>query len=425
MLRRLTRIAAVALASILLRPAASQADPPAHEAAPSASVAFVNLRRVFEECPQGREIAARVAEESSSYDAEINRLQKEVDRLAPLAASLPAGQPEAEKYRLECERLRASVSRTTTARKVAMEGLESRLRLPCYREVQEVVTAVATRRGVTAVFNRTSPLSPDQGIDIWRFEMESQPVVYCDPALDLTEAVLAELNLRARGTGTASTGKAGPAAPPAIAPASSGAPVAGGPRTAAPAEPRRPGADALGGRDDGSSSPQAAESRDRLKAELKAEILAELKAAGAPPQTAADAAPRPTARPAGEQGPIPAAAAPAPGQPDAALGFLEGRILLRGTGVAGCQVKAILLLPQSSFLGGTEWRPGDEFVAKTDPQGSYRFGPIPAGKYRIKWLAPGGDAWIRRVREEPDAEVLADKTTRASDIDLGRRVLGE
>ena len=146
----------------------------------------------------------------------------------------------------------------------------------------------------------------------------------------------------------------------------------------------------------GCASPNA--DRAALKAELKREILSELREA-----------------PASEKAP----------EPGAATGSVQGRLIFKGGGVADCRVKLTRLLDSETFLGMfQEAKLGVEFEARTDAGGSFLFGAIPGGRYRLLWQVPGDTGWIRRAREKPDAIVEPGKTSTVPDVELGYQPVG-
>jgi len=136
--------------------------------------------------------------------------------------------------------------------------------------------------------------------------------------------------------------------------------------------------------------------RAALKEELKQEILAELR------------------EPSPEHTPEPAT-----------TGHVEGRILMKDEGVAGCRVKLVRILVSDNFLGMfEEARRGGEFSTVSGADGRFTFRDVPCGPYRLLWQVPGDSGWIRRLREKPDARVEASKTSQVGDIDLARKPVG-
>lgn len=106
-------------------------------------------------------------------------------------------------------------------------------------------------------------------------------------------------------------------------------------------------------------------------------------------------------------------------------GAVYGRILYSGHGLAGCKVKLVRQLESTTFLGlFKEATAGAEFNAVTREDGLYRFEQVPAGKYLLRWLPPGSDAWIQRLSDRQyDVLVEEGMTIALRDIDTSRPVL--
>lgn len=104
---------------------------------------------------------------------------------------------------------------------------------------------------------------------------------------------------------------------------------------------------------------------------------------------------------------------------------VQGRILFRGQGLAGCKVKLIRQLESTTLLGlFKEAKAGVEFDAITGEDGLYRFEQVPPGKYQLRWLPRGSDAWIQRLSDRPhDVLVGEGMTVGVQAIDMSRRVL--
>lgn len=107
------------------------------------------------------------------------------------------------------------------------------------------------------------------------------------------------------------------------------------------------------------------------------------------------------------------------------FGAVEGQILYRGQGLAGCKVKLIRQLESTTFLGlFKEAKAGAEFDVVSGEDGLYVFEQLPAGKYLLRWLPAGSDAWIQRLSDR-QYDVLVEEGTvvRIRDIDVSRPVL--
>ena len=120
-----------------------------------------------------------------------------------------------------------------------------------------------------------------------------------------------------------------------------------------------------------------------------------------------------------------AQAAPQVEREAARSGAVEGYILYRGQGLAGCKVKLIRQLESTTLLGlFKEAKAGAEFDAVTREDGLYRFEQVPAGKYLLRWLPPGSDAWIQRLSDRQyDVLVEEGTTVGLRDIDMSRPLL--
>lgn len=105
-------------------------------------------------------------------------------------------------------------------------------------------------------------------------------------------------------------------------------------------------------------------------------------------------------------------------------GSVEGRIARRGVGVPEVKVKLVRWVEEASLLGAfKELKKGAEFETTTDQNGKYAFQNIPVGRYELKWLPKGSDAWIRRLTEKPDIMVTKGRTVTVKTVELSRPVL--
>jgi len=107
------------------------------------------------------------------------------------------------------------------------------------------------------------------------------------------------------------------------------------------------------------------------------------------------------------------------------FGTVEGQILYRGQGLAGCKVKLIRQLESTTFLGlFKEAKAGAEFDVVSGEDGLYRFEQLPAGKYLLRWLPAGSDAWIQKLSDRQYDVLVEERTVvRIRDIDVSRPLL--
>ena len=120
-----------------------------------------------------------------------------------------------------------------------------------------------------------------------------------------------------------------------------------------------------------------------------------------------------------------AQAAPQVEREAARSGAVQGYIRYRGQGLAGCKVRLVRQLESTTFLGlFKEAKAGGEFDAVSGEDGLYRFEQLPAGRYLLRWLPPGSDAWIQRLSDRQyDVLVKEGMTVGLGDIDVSRPVL--
>lgn len=154
---------------------------------------------------------------------------------------------------------------------------------------------------------------------------------------------------------------------------------------------RRPAAEAA--EDTSASAFQASQSLEKLKDQIKMELREEIK----DEQEAEEELVR-----------------------QQTLGTVEGKIVERSKPLPGCKVKIVLLSGKGSSLTG--YRP-DENVPPletvTDREGRYTFRNVPAGQYKLYWMPPREDSWVRRIQMEPDVLVVEGEMARPKDVNAG------
>ncbi|MGE5254369.1 MAG: carboxypeptidase-like regulatory domain-containing protein [Planctomycetaceae bacterium] len=103
------------------------------------------------------------------------------------------------------------------------------------------------------------------------------------------------------------------------------------------------------------------------------------------------------------------------------MGGVEGVILWQGKPLANAKVR-IELVRYTGFSPGFVKKvfPGDgkessdrgiSIETQTDSQGRYTFEGVPPGSYRLYWMPDTKTGWVRRLRENPDLEVISGKRT--------------
>jgi len=103
------------------------------------------------------------------------------------------------------------------------------------------------------------------------------------------------------------------------------------------------------------------------------------------------------------------------------MGSVEGLIVWKREPLRKGKVKIVLenytgfsLASLKKIFSGKKKDPSDQEITlttQTDSQGRYIFKKVPPGQYRFYWMPEEELEWIRRLREEPDFEVIAGKLT--------------
>lgn len=103
------------------------------------------------------------------------------------------------------------------------------------------------------------------------------------------------------------------------------------------------------------------------------------------------------------------------------MGGVEGVILWQGKPLANASVR-IECVRYTGFSPGfvKKMFSGDKkdsldqgisITTQTDSQGRYTFERVPPGSYRLYWMPDRTTGWVRRLRENPDLEVISGKRT--------------
>jgi hypothetical protein len=83
----------------------------------------------------------------------------------------------------------------------------------------------------------------------------------------------------------------------------------------------------------------------------------------------------------------------------------NGKVMIALETYTGFSISAI----KSMLKGGKEKSTVHEvsFETQTDSQGRYSFSKVPPGYYRLYWMPDPQTGWVRRLRENPDFEVIS------------------
>ena len=110
-------------------------------------------------------------------------------------------------------------------------------------------------------------------------------------------------------------------------------------------------------------------------------------------------------------------------QGPARIGTVEGRLLHTGAGLADARVR-IVRWEAFRVKWAADFRSDDYYDTQTDAEGRYTLTPVEPGKYKLLWVPPGGEYWIRVAADKPDVMVMADQTAVVREIETNRELIG-
>ncbi|HRU06215.1 MAG TPA: OmpH family outer membrane protein [Candidatus Brocadiia bacterium] len=190
MARVLTFVAVLALAGAAL----------AAEAARPAKVGVVDLTRVFESSDRAKELNREAAEMMRQYTARLNSAKERVRELSSSAAEFAMGTPQRQEQEKKLEEM-VKTARLLQQEAYAKEN-SARVRntLAVYQDVNAAAEAVARRMGLDLIIRQRSlPQHTDEEMDNMPInalilEISQRTALYQAPDLDVTDAVIKELN---------------------------------------------------------------------------------------------------------------------------------------------------------------------------------------------------------------------------------------
>jgi Skp family chaperone for outer membrane proteins len=161
---------------------------------PASKIGVVEMVRVFNECDQWKAINAQLQQQGEAHQREVSKRQEEIAaKKAELAAYHP-DTPEWTKCNEEVMKLQISAQVWAGLEKNRFETLKKMWVEKNYEHVTSAVAAEAKARGLELVIVRDE-IEPDTDDSSRMFaQIINRKVVYYDPRLDITDAVLARLN---------------------------------------------------------------------------------------------------------------------------------------------------------------------------------------------------------------------------------------
>ncbi len=186
--------AAILVGSSLLCPlsAVSAAGPNGH------NIAVVDVSIVFKEHARFKAMMDRMKKEVDAVEAD---LKVEYTRLKALDEEIKQLNPNSPEYKTKFTAATEAQSKfqvKTQLQKKDFLERESKIYYQVYRELDDAVRVFATKHNIHLVLRYASePVNSEDRNDILRGI--NKPIVYVDPALDITRLVLNDLNRSAAG----------------------------------------------------------------------------------------------------------------------------------------------------------------------------------------------------------------------------------
>ena len=162
--------------------------------------------------------------------------------------------------------------------------------------------------------------------------------------------------------------------------------------------------------------------RERLKQEIRDELRAEL---GMVPMRQPTPPPPNSAAPVATESPSSRTPQTFTAPPPSVLsGGAEGRLLWGGGGLASARVRLVRMETFRSKRAA-DYRASDFYDGQTDAEGRYRFTATEPGEYKLLWVPPAADYWVRRLADRPDVAVESGRIGVAPEIETKRKLLGD
>ncbi|MEE9584843.1 MAG: carboxypeptidase-like regulatory domain-containing protein [Candidatus Brocadiales bacterium] len=101
-------------------------------------------------------------------------------------------------------------------------------------------------------------------------------------------------------------------------------------------------------------------------------------------------------------------------------GRVEGTITQGKNPLPGCKVKMVLLVGGSGIMSRyVTAKDREALETVTNEEGHYTFEEVLPGGYKLFWMPPWENSWIRRMRIEPDVFVEPGETAEPKNVNAG------
>lgn len=166
----------------------------------SARVGLVDLNHVFKNYEKYKRLSEQLKAELKQREREIEQLQTALKQTLNQRNQYKPDSANYRKLDEQLARTKAQLDLKVSGTRREFQQRDSQLVYQTYREVEDVIRRIAQTRGLTLVLQNTRVQNVDASNPQQVFRKINRQVVYSLPNMDITDAVLAELN-RSAGAG--------------------------------------------------------------------------------------------------------------------------------------------------------------------------------------------------------------------------------
>jgi len=183
-------LAMVGVGALLLRESLAQARP----AAAPTRVGVCDVMELLDNYDRAKDLMNGLEKEKDAIEAEGKKRKDKIDQMNQQLDGLIPNSPEYGKLLDEMEEMAFELKAWMECGKSRTLRKHLRLTQDLYQEIRQAVGAVAKSRGVDVVLFFERKERPTNSTPELARQIETRQVVWHDPRLDLTEAVLTHLN---------------------------------------------------------------------------------------------------------------------------------------------------------------------------------------------------------------------------------------
>lgn len=159
-----------------------------------ANIGVVDIRRVFRDCKRNAKYGASAMAEESKWNAEQERLTKEIESRG---AGLKALKPGSSDYLAQVKELLQKQADLEAARQFNSQqrtSKDQRWTEELYIEILKIIGELAEKKQLDLVLQKDVADFPTESPDELMMTLSTHKLLYSDGCLDITDEVLAQLD---------------------------------------------------------------------------------------------------------------------------------------------------------------------------------------------------------------------------------------